>query len=1481
MATLTALGALGVAAPAAPATDPSSYSITDLGTLSGANDTDSAADGVNASGVVIGHSGPYEAGSSGHKTFTSRHAFIWRPTTPNAITGAIADLGGLPGYLCGPGGQARFDTLAYAINATSQVAGTSWTGPPDCGQAVFGSANFHAALYGQGPVDDLGAALDAALFAYTSTNLLLVSDALGINDAGRIVGRAVDASDTYHAWLFDTEYHDLGALHPGYALCSPSQINNRGQVVGSCQANDFSGVRGFLHTGNAPLAETDDVGAFSGGTNTFAVAVNDLGVVVGAAQLATGETHAFRLGTGGSFDDLGALDSGTNSSANAINDANVIVGTSDTGTTQHAVIWTHDAPAVDLNTLIDPDLGWELTSATGINDRGQIVGAGMRGGHLHAYLMTRCGAAGGDSDGDGLCDDWERFGLQVPDKNGSIVGFLNLPAMGADPNHKDVFVQVDYMVASDHTHQPKPGAFDAVVGAFANAPVTNPDMTQGINLHVDCGPDCVMNPVTGETWGALSQANALEHSDVIGSIVDGKFDWTSIDAIKADNLPPERVVAFHYAVFAHDLGVFNTDGTRAGFSGIAHGLPSSDFIVSLGSRTGMVGTKLEQGGTFMHELGHTLGLHHGGLDDVNFKPNYLSVMNYFFQSRGLLQSGANGTLDYSQFALPDLDEHHLDEQVGLDGGADIADFGTYHICPGQHGELGARTPVLQANAPIDWNCNSGIESDVAANINGDTDSTGADVLGTLSSSVDWSHLVFDGGAIGDLGERLPQSSAVEVQQELTPDDEAAIPHPFDVQVTCPGITSVPAGGNTTLRFSVGNTGLEADTYDLTRTTTAAWVDLTGVPATLHLAAATGTDLLVPVAVPAGVAAGTTARVVVEATSQQHRPIEDVCVANLRVTPPSSTTTTSTTTSTSTSTTTSTLPATTSTTQTTTTSTSITTTTTSSTTSTTVSTTSTTLPPGPMRLFVCKNDTGDVGGGILRFDGTSGAPVGLFGDTVDATLVASTGAGTHLSGPRGIAFGGDGHMYVTGTGGGVQRFDPSSGANAGIGGSTTDASWAVRSEIVDGKGIAVGADGRVYASDGDPQRQDIKAFDPATGTRIADFVPAGFNVDAFVFASEGTALVIDPVEFGQPDPRILRYELARGKVTFLVWRTQAPDGGLTAPEALQLGRDGRLYVASAGTNAILRYDATTGAFIDAFVPGDAAHNGGLQHPAGLVFGPGGDLYVSSYDTGAVLRYDGATGAFRGAFVAAGSGGLTHPRCLGFYPAVVTSRSTTTTTSTSTSTTTTVPLCGNGVLDPSEACDPRAAPSGCSPGTSCSADCRCVPLEICGNCTDDDHNGAADFEDAACCSHPLGMTIAGALVKPAGSGSHLVLRAVVAGASTLDPTKQDVTLQLRADGMPDALCAVLPAAHFSGKGRLFTFADKGHRVPGADAIDKATIKLGKDGSATITVVGKRAAFVSPPQGRVQLTVGFHAAGTDDRCARASQTFRPGRKGAIVFP
>ena len=55
--------------------------------------------------------------------------------------------------------------------------------------------------------------------------------------------------------------------------------------------------------------------------------------------------------------------------------------------------------------------------------------------------------------------------------------------------------------------------------------------------------------------------------------------------------------------------------------------------------------------------------------------------------------------------------------------------------------------------------------------------------------------------------------------------------------------------------------------------------------------------------------------------------------------------------------------------------------------------------------------------------------------------------------------------------------------------------------------------------------------------------------------------------------------------------------------------------------MLRYDGTTGNFIDVFASG-----GGLNRPWGLTFGPDDNLYVSSSATDEVLRYNGATGEF---------------------------------------------------------------------------------------------------------------------------------------------------------------------------------------------------------------------------------------------------------------
>ncbi len=101
---------------------------------------------------------------------------------------------------------------------------------------------------------------------------------------------------------------------------------------------------------------------------------------------------------------------------------------------------------------------------------------------------------------------------------------------------------------------------------------------------------------------------------------------------------------------------------------------------------------------------------------------------------------------------------------------------------------------------------------------------------------------------------------------------------------------------------------------------------------------------------------------------------------------------------------------------------------------------------------------------------------------------------------------------------------------------------------------------------------------------------------------------------------------------------ASGSGLDFPIGLVFGPDGNLYVSSANTDEVLRYNGTTGAFIDAFV---SAGSGGLDAPNGLVFGPDGNLYVTSVDTDEVLRYNGASGAFIDAFVSAGSGGLAAP------------------------------------------------------------------------------------------------------------------------------------------------------------------------------------------------------------------------------------------------
>jgi len=127
--------------------------------------------------------------------------------------------------------------------------------------------------------------------------------------------------------------------------------------------------------------------------------------------------------------------------------------------------------------------------------------------------------------------------------------------------------------------------------------------------------------------------------------------------------------------------------------------------------------------------------------------------------------------------------------------------------------------------------------------------------------------------------------------------------------------------------------------------------------------------------------------------------------------------------------------------------------------------------------------------------------------------------------------------------------------------------------------------------------------------------------------------------------VLRYDDTTG--AFIDAFVASGSGGLSHPDGLVTGPDNNLYVASNFSNSVLCYNGQTGAFIDAFVP---TGSGGLEGPTGLTFGPDNNLYVSSgrFGSNSILRYNGQTGAFIDAFVPAGSGGLEAPLGLTFGP-----------------------------------------------------------------------------------------------------------------------------------------------------------------------------------------------------------------------------------------
>lgn len=208
--------------------------------------------------------------------------------------------------------------------------------------------------------------------------------------------------------------------------------------------------------------------------------------------------------------------------------------------------------------------------------------------------------------------------------------------------NREIFVEIDWMDGAGHSHKPSQAVIDRIVATFAR---------DGFIIHIDV-------------------SNAIAHQDVL-AVTNSPSSSSAIQAISNANFNHKDDSRYFYSIWGHD---YSYNGGATGSSGIAD-LPGRIHLVTLGSFSGQTGTENNQVGTFIHEFGHNLSQLHGGTDSNNYKPNYVSVMNYHYQLDGIGStlvtlglakvSDAFNNFGYSHGTLPDLDENHLNETVGI------------------------------------------------------------------------------------------------------------------------------------------------------------------------------------------------------------------------------------------------------------------------------------------------------------------------------------------------------------------------------------------------------------------------------------------------------------------------------------------------------------------------------------------------------------------------------------------------------------------------------------------------------------------------------------------------------------------------------------------------------------------------------------------------------------------------------------------------